>query len=53
MLVLRKDSNPGTISHLMCGIDRFDAASLDARLRAQGLKPQKDSNSFHVATLMG
>ncbi|WP_420996278.1 VOC family protein [Cupriavidus sp. 30B13] len=48
MLVLRPDPRPGTISHFMFGIDRFDAASLAARLRAQGLDPQADSDSFHV-----
>ncbi|WP_454719822.1 MULTISPECIES: VOC family protein [Cupriavidus] len=48
MLVLRPDPRPGTISHFMFGIDGFDAASLAARLRAQGLEPQADSDSFHV-----
>lgn len=48
MLVLRPDHEPGTISHFMFGIDRFDAARLEASLVAQGLEPQKDSDSFHV-----
>jgi len=46
MLVLRPD--PGRISHFMFGIDGFDAASLEARLKAEGLAPQKDDASFHV-----
>jgi catechol 2,3-dioxygenase-like lactoylglutathione lyase family enzyme len=48
MLVLRQDPNPGTVSHFMFGVDGYDAAALEARLRAQGLTPQKDSDSFHV-----
>jgi catechol 2,3-dioxygenase-like lactoylglutathione lyase family enzyme len=48
MLVLRPDTAPGTVPHFMLGIDRFDAKSLEAALRAQGLDPQKDSDSFHV-----
>jgi catechol 2,3-dioxygenase-like lactoylglutathione lyase family enzyme len=48
MLVLRPDATPGTVSHFMSGIDQFDAASLEARLREQGLDPRKDSGSFHV-----
>ncbi len=48
MLVLRPDANPGTISHFMFGIDNYNADELAARLRAEGLEPQKDSDSFHV-----
>jgi catechol 2,3-dioxygenase-like lactoylglutathione lyase family enzyme len=48
MLVLRADATPGTVSHFMFGIDDFDAATLEASLRAQGLDPQKDSDSYHV-----
>lgn len=48
MLVLRPDPNPGTISHFMFGVDRFDANALEAQLRSQGLDPQRDSDSFHV-----
>jgi catechol 2,3-dioxygenase-like lactoylglutathione lyase family enzyme len=48
MLVLRPDASPGTISHFMFGIERFDAAQLEASLAAQGLEPRKDSDSFHV-----
>jgi catechol 2,3-dioxygenase-like lactoylglutathione lyase family enzyme len=48
MLALRPDANPGTISHFMFGIDQFDAANLEARLRDKGLDPQKDSDRFHV-----
>ncbi len=48
MLVLRPDPSPGTISHFMFGIDKFQPENLEARLRAQGLEPQKDSDSFHI-----
>ncbi|WP_454916512.1 VOC family protein [Xanthobacter sediminis] len=48
MLVLRKEGTPGTISHFMFGIDGYDAAALAAALAAEGLEPQKDSDSFHV-----
>ena len=48
MLVLRPDPEPGRISHFVFGIDGFDAASLEARLKAEGLAPQKDDASFHV-----
>jgi catechol-2,3-dioxygenase len=48
MLVLRPDPKPGTISHFMFGIDGYDAATLKARLKAEGLHPQQDSDSFHV-----
>jgi catechol 2,3-dioxygenase-like lactoylglutathione lyase family enzyme len=48
MLVLRSDATPGTIPHFMFGVDHFHAATLEARLREQGLEPQKDSDSFHV-----
>jgi catechol-2,3-dioxygenase len=48
MLVLRPDASPGTVSHFMFGIDGFDAAALEARLKAQGLSPQKDADSYHV-----
>ncbi len=48
MLVLRVDPKPGTISHFMFGIDGFVASDLEARLKAEGLDPQKDSDSFHV-----
>lgn len=48
MLVLRPDPLPGRISHFMLGIDGFDAELLRQRLAAQGLEPQKDSDSFHV-----
>ncbi len=48
MLVLRVDDRPGTVSHFMFGLDRFDASELEARLRAQGLDPQRDSDSYHV-----
>lgn len=48
MLVLRPDADAGTISHFMFGIGQFDAATLEARLREQGLEPQKDSDSFHI-----
>ncbi len=49
MLVLRTGPEPGTISHFMFGIDAFDAANLEAALTAQGLDPQKDSDSFQRA----
>ena len=48
MLVLRPGPNPGTISHFMFGIDGYVAPDLEARLKAEGLDPQKDSDSFHV-----
>ncbi|MEP9377484.1 VOC family protein [Aquabacter sp. CN5-332] len=48
MLVLREEGVPGTISHFMLGIDDYDAGRLEAALRAAGLDPQKDSDSFHV-----
>jgi hypothetical protein len=48
MLVLRTDPEPGKISHFMFGIEGFDAAKLEAALMAQGLEPQKDSDSYHV-----
>ena len=48
MLVLRRDEHPGTISHFMFGIDGYVADDLEARLKARGLDPQKDSDSFHV-----
>jgi len=48
MLVLRSGPDPGTISHFMFGVDGFVAPELEARLRAEGLDPQKDSDSFHV-----
>jgi catechol-2,3-dioxygenase len=48
MLVLRVDDRPGTVSHFMFGLDSFDAADLEARLRAQGLDPKRDSDSYHV-----
>jgi catechol-2,3-dioxygenase len=48
MLVLRRDANPGTVSHFMFGINQFDAENLKARLIEQGLQPQRDSDSFHV-----
>lgn len=47
MLVLRPDTKPGTISNFMLGIEQFDPARLESRLMAQGLEPQKDSDSFH------
>lgn len=40
--------NSGTIPHFIFGVDHFHAATLEARLREQGLDPQKDSDSFHV-----
>ena len=48
MLVLRVDPTPGTISHFMLGIDRFDAEELKTRLADQGLQPRRDAESFHV-----
>jgi len=48
MLVLREDPNPGTISHFMFGVERYDEAALKAHLLANGLDPQKDLESFHV-----
>jgi catechol 2,3-dioxygenase-like lactoylglutathione lyase family enzyme len=48
MLVLRVDPTPGTISHFMFGIDRFDAEELKTRLAGQGLQPRRDAESFHV-----
>ncbi len=48
MLVLRPGPNPGTISHFMLGIDGYVASELGARLKAEGLDPQQDSDSFHV-----
>jgi catechol-2,3-dioxygenase len=48
MLVLRRDDNPGTVSHFMFGIHEFNAANLKARLIEQGLQPQQDSDSFHI-----
>ncbi|MEJ0017869.1 MAG: VOC family protein [Acetobacteraceae bacterium] len=48
MLVLREDPNPGTISHFMFGLERYDEAALKAHLLANGLDPQKDLESFHV-----
>jgi catechol 2,3-dioxygenase-like lactoylglutathione lyase family enzyme len=48
MLVLRPDPNPGTISHFMFGIDGYVAQELEAKLKAEGLDPQRDSDSFHV-----
>jgi catechol 2,3-dioxygenase-like lactoylglutathione lyase family enzyme len=48
MLVLRPDANPGTISHFMFGIDGYVAADLEARLKAEHLDPQEDSDSFHI-----
>jgi catechol 2,3-dioxygenase-like lactoylglutathione lyase family enzyme len=48
MLVLRPDPNPGTISHFMFGIDGYVASELEAELKAQGLDPQQDSDSFHI-----
>ncbi len=48
MLVLRSGPNPGTLSHFMFGIDGYAAPELAARLRAEGLDPQEDSDSFHV-----
>jgi len=48
MLVMREDPNPGTISHFMLGVERYDEAALKAHLRANGLDPQKDLESFHV-----
>jgi catechol 2,3-dioxygenase-like lactoylglutathione lyase family enzyme len=48
MLVLRPDPNPGTISHFMFGIDGYVAQNLEEKLRAEGLDPQRDSDSFHV-----
>jgi catechol 2,3-dioxygenase-like lactoylglutathione lyase family enzyme len=48
MLVLRVDANPGSVSHFIFGINHFNAADLKARLLAQGLQPQQDSDSFHV-----
>ena len=48
MLVLRQESPPGTISHFMFGIDRFDAEALEARLAGHGLQPRRDAESFHV-----
>jgi len=48
VLVLGPDPNPGTLSRFMFGIDGFDAASLGARLKAEGLDPQRDETSFYV-----
>jgi len=48
MLVLRPGPNPGTISHFMLGIDGTATPELAARLTAEGLDPQQDSDSFHV-----
>jgi catechol 2,3-dioxygenase-like lactoylglutathione lyase family enzyme len=48
MLVLRPEGVPGTISHFMLGVEKFDAVDLEARLRAEGLEPQRDAESFHV-----
>ncbi|MBR0652076.1 VOC family protein [Roseomonas terrae] len=48
MLVLRPGPNPGTISHFMLGIDGYVAPELAARLKAEHLDPQEDSDSFHV-----
>jgi len=48
MLVLREDPHPGTVSHFMFGLERYDEAALKAHLLANGLDPQKDLESFHV-----
>ncbi|SDS98463.1 VOC family protein [Bradyrhizobium canariense] len=48
MLVLRPGDNPGTVSHFMFGLAVYDAGLIEARLAAEGLAPQKDSDSFHV-----
>jgi catechol 2,3-dioxygenase-like lactoylglutathione lyase family enzyme len=48
MLVLRRSTFPGTISHFMFGIDSYVASDLAMRLKAENLEPQKDSDSFHV-----
>lgn len=48
MLVLRPGSNPGTLSHFMFGIDGYAARELEAKLKAENLDPQEDSDSFHV-----
>ncbi|MFG1294901.1 VOC family protein [Xanthobacter variabilis] len=48
MLVLRPGEKPGTISHFMFGLTAYDAERIEAQLKAEGLDPQKDSDSFHV-----
>ena len=38
----------GTISHVMFGVSPYDEASLQQTLKAQGLEPKKDLESFLV-----
>lgn len=48
MLVLRQGDDPGTISHFMFGVQRYDEEALRRHLLDNGLDPQKDLESFHV-----
>jgi catechol 2,3-dioxygenase-like lactoylglutathione lyase family enzyme len=38
----------GTISHVMFGVSPYDEGSLERTLKAQGLEPRKDLESFLV-----
>ena len=39
---------PGTVTHFMLGVAPYDEVALEATLKAQGLTPKKDMESFVV-----
>ena len=46
-LILRRGEKPG-VTHFMFGINDYDADGLAGTLKARGLDPRKDQDSFHV-----
>ena len=46
-LILRPGEKPG-VTHFMFGINDYNADPLAAALKAHGLDPRKDQDSFHV-----
>jgi catechol 2,3-dioxygenase-like lactoylglutathione lyase family enzyme len=44
----RSTLGPGTISHVMFGVSPYDETTLQKTLKAQGLEPKKDLESFLV-----
>lgn len=46
-LILRPGEKHG-VTHFMFGIDNYNADNLATALRAHGLDPRKDQDSFHV-----
>ena len=51
VLIARKSQEPGNkpfVDHIAYTIDDWDKARVEAELKARGLKPEPDYNSFHI-----